>query len=254
MAWRLAESLDQLRDQINTAWPGRSKTSDGTIGDAAHATRASDHNPDENGVVRAIDLTEDLTVGLSMNAVAEEIRLSRDPRVKYVIHEGRMFSSYATSTRKAWEWGPYSGTNSHKTHMHVSTVSTPTLYDDRRPWQIGEEPTMFVARGSKGPQVEYWQRRLLRINPTILPRFGADGDYGGETVTAVAAICGTDGAKIGPVEADVIEARAATGGGVSEQRVAALVAAHAKLPGDANGVHMHKHDVVITQDITGTAV
>ena len=61
MAWRVAQSLIRLRDQINLAAPTRSKASDGTIGDAAHATRDSDHNPwvkeGALGIVTAMDIT-----------------------------------------------------------------------------------------------------------------------------------------------------------------------------------------------------
>ena len=60
MAWRLARSLETLRAQINALSPNRSKASDGTIGDAAHSARTSDHNPDGGGVVRALDLTHDV--------------------------------------------------------------------------------------------------------------------------------------------------------------------------------------------------
>lgn len=46
MAWRLAGSLVTFRDQLNAAFPNRSKISDGFIGDAAHQAQgsASDHN------------------------------------------------------------------------------------------------------------------------------------------------------------------------------------------------------------------
>ncbi|MGB4989147.1 MAG: hypothetical protein WBO10_07930, partial [Pyrinomonadaceae bacterium] len=65
MSWRIAESLKKLREQINAEWPGRDKASDGGIGDAAHASRSSDHNPwvkdsRGQGVVTAIDIDEDL--------------------------------------------------------------------------------------------------------------------------------------------------------------------------------------------------
>lgn len=64
MSWRLAPALVTLRDEINKRFPNRSTISDGTIGDAAHASRDSDHNPwvidtDGVGVVTAIDITED---------------------------------------------------------------------------------------------------------------------------------------------------------------------------------------------------
>lgn len=41
-----------------------------------------------------------------------------------------------------------------------------------------------IQRGSKGVEVAAWQRDLLRFRPNILPRFGADADFGGETDSA----------------------------------------------------------------------
>ena len=34
MAWRVGASLLTLRDQVNAAWPNRSRASDGTIGES----------------------------------------------------------------------------------------------------------------------------------------------------------------------------------------------------------------------------
>jgi hypothetical protein len=42
-------------------FPERSKESDGSIGNAEHSARQSDHNPDQFGIVRAIDITNDPT-------------------------------------------------------------------------------------------------------------------------------------------------------------------------------------------------
>ncbi len=54
---RLSKSVVQLREQADDAYPDRKRHSDGTIGDAKHSTRKSDHNPDpDSGYVRAIDL------------------------------------------------------------------------------------------------------------------------------------------------------------------------------------------------------
>lgn len=133
-SWRLAHSLDRLRDQINAAYPERDVTSDGTIGDQAHASRKSDHNPNGAGVVTALDITDD--DGL-VDSVWNAIRRSRDPRVKYAIHDGRIFSSYDHADGPAWTWRPYSGSNPHTLHGHLSVSSDPALYDDPAPWQIG---------------------------------------------------------------------------------------------------------------------
>lgn len=42
-----------------------------------------------------------------------------------------------------------------------------------------------LKRGSKGENVRKLQQSMLKIDPNILPRFGADGDFGGETEAAV---------------------------------------------------------------------
>ncbi len=43
---KLSKSVVQLREQADDAYPDRDRKSDGTIGDAKHSTRKSDHNPD----------------------------------------------------------------------------------------------------------------------------------------------------------------------------------------------------------------
>lgn len=116
VTWRLAEALLKLREQINAAYPKRSKVSDGSIGDTAHSPRASDHNPDANGIVNAIDITNDPANGCDGAKLAEALRLSRDPRIKYVIFAGRIFSS----KKQPWVWRPYDGVNRHDKHVHIS--------------------------------------------------------------------------------------------------------------------------------------
>ncbi len=123
--WTLHPALIQLRDQINQRWPNRSKKSDGTIGDTAHSSRASDHNPDERGVVHAMDVTHDPS-GCDASKLAEVLRLSKDSRLKYCIFAGRIFSS----TVQPWTWRPYSGSNPHNKHVHVSVGG------DQVPWTI----------------------------------------------------------------------------------------------------------------------
>ncbi len=142
-AWRVAKSLLTFRDQINAAAPNRSKASDGTIGDAAHASRASDHNPwvkdGTMGIVTAIDITHDVGGGCNCFTITEQLRLSRDKRIKYVIFNGRLFSSYASGGVPAWTWRNYTGTNQHRSHLHLSVQPTKALYDSTTPWSIGTE-------------------------------------------------------------------------------------------------------------------
>lgn len=131
--WRAAKSLEVLRYQINSAYPGRNKASDGTIGDAAHAKSKSEHNPDANGVVRALDITHDPAKGVDCGRIIDAIVASRDRRVLYVIWNGRICSSEV----QPWVWRAYTGKNKHDKHFHVSVVASPALYDNEAPWAIG---------------------------------------------------------------------------------------------------------------------
>lgn len=88
MAWRLAKSLERLRAQVNDIYPSRSKLSDGTIGDAAHSKRKSDHNPDKDGVVKAIDLTHDPLNGLDCGKLMQALVEGKDRRISYMIFNG----------------------------------------------------------------------------------------------------------------------------------------------------------------------
>jgi hypothetical protein len=130
-SWRLARSLEKLREQINAAAPNRAKGSDGTIGDAAHSSRPSDHNP-VKGVVHAIDITHDPRSGVDGNAIAEALKTGGDRRIKYLIWNRRIWNPTVSP-----EWRPYSGANPHNKHIHISVKPSAVLADDASPWQWG---------------------------------------------------------------------------------------------------------------------
>lgn len=138
--WRIAKSLLALREQVNRKAPGRSKASDGTIGDAAHASRASDHNPwvkdGSVGVVTALDITHDPTNGCDAGAIVEAIRGSRDTRVKYVIWNRRIANPLPIGGQPPWAWRPYTGSNPHSKHCHISVKSEKSSYDSVVSWTI----------------------------------------------------------------------------------------------------------------------
>jgi len=138
--WRVAKSLLVLRDQVNLAAPNRKKTNDGTIGDAAHQTRDSDHNPWVRdggvGVVTAMDITHDPANGCDAGMLAEAIRGSRDPRVKYLIWNRRIANHLALDGTAPWDWRPYNGSNPHDHHVHISVNSDKSLYDSTQEWTI----------------------------------------------------------------------------------------------------------------------
>jgi hypothetical protein len=134
--WRVAKSLDRLLAQVNLLAPDRNTASDGTIGDASHQTRDSDHNPwvrdGSIGVVTARDITNDPKHGCSAQQIADSIVASKDPRVKYIIWNKRICSSVV----RPWKWRPYKGKNPHTKHMHISVLPDKAKYDDERDWQL----------------------------------------------------------------------------------------------------------------------
>lgn len=50
--------------------------------------------------------------------------------------------------------------------------------------------TFPLKKGSKGAKVVELQNVILRINPNLLAKFGADGDFGSETEAAVVKLLG----------------------------------------------------------------
>lgn len=133
---RIAKSLETLRSQINAKYPGRSKASDGWIGDAAHQAVASDHNPNRHGVVTALDLTNHPKSGFDAHALADTLITKRHPELKYVISNKRIAGDWT-----GWRWTAYHGSNPHTNHIHVSVGvgddgrSEPP-YDSTQEWDI----------------------------------------------------------------------------------------------------------------------
>jgi len=142
MSWRVAESLDQLLSEINASAPNRSKASDGSVGDQAHQSTDSDHNPHCQGwVVTARDFTHDPDGGFDSYAYADwqrrrckgEILIGgeRETRVSYIISNRRIASPSSN-----WAWCDYTGSNPHDHHVHVSVDCTGEggAMDSTQPW------------------------------------------------------------------------------------------------------------------------
>lgn len=168
---RLAPSLDRLFDEVDHLWPHRSRASDGWIGDAAHAARRSEHNPDSRGIVHADDITVD---GIDKAHVLKA--LIGHPAVWYVIHDGRIWSR-----TYGWQAKRYTGPNPHTHHIHVSIRLDHDAEDWAGTW-LGvarRPPVRSLHEGMRGADVAKWQRA-----------FGipADGIFGPQTTAAVNAV------------------------------------------------------------------
>jgi peptidoglycan hydrolase-like protein with peptidoglycan-binding domain len=187
-SWRVAKSLDVLLKQVNEQAPGRSKVSDGSIGDEKHQASKSDHNKNAAGVVQARDFTHDPADGFDSYKFSETLRTKKDPRIKYVISNYRIFSGNAGPS--PWVWRKYTGSNPHSMHGHVSVVDDAKSYDDASEWDIGQ--TAFV----QDPEAAPLTLPKLRVGDEgfyvqmmqVCLRFqeeDADGEYGVETKAAV---------------------------------------------------------------------
>lgn len=131
----LSKAAHTLREQVNSAYPDRDKTSDGWIGDASHSQRPSDHNPAApSGVVRAIDLDRDLAGKPkpdTMPYLADQIRIcaKKDKRISYVIFDRKI-----ASRKTLFRWVTYRGSSPHTHHCHVSFTAKGD--NDPRPFNI----------------------------------------------------------------------------------------------------------------------
>jgi hypothetical protein len=186
--WRLAISLQVLRSEILSKYPG---TTIWTIGDQSHASGASDHNPNAQRVVCAIDVKAD--GGLDLAWFAEFLKNCGHPQIKYVIYNGRIWSK----ARDSEGWRKYNGSNDHSEHVHASSgvgsdgKSAPGTYDSPVAWGLKSgsgyiPPTsgrdnMFPSYGEKSPAVQYRQRQLSYLGYPL----ERDSDYGAKTAAAL---------------------------------------------------------------------
>lgn len=185
--YRIAKALDVFRSEANAAWPNRSKSSDGWVGDTSHSARKSDHNPDARGIVHAFDLTHDPKGGPDTYALAEHLRQMKDPRINYLISAGRICSTSVAP----WTWRKYNGANGHYHHLHLSVKDAP-WEDDTTPWGLSAPlpphaiphpssvpPTL--RNGASGRWVEALQAALAHMGVAIK----ADGFFAKDTLVAV---------------------------------------------------------------------
>jgi hypothetical protein len=123
MSWKPVAGIPTLQAQVNKRWPKRDKASDGVKGDAAHAARKSDHNPDSRGLVHAVDIDEDLRGSQHDNRwFADQLiayarmKKAGSARFKNIVYENQVASG--TYAKHFWTWRD--GEYGHTKHIHVS--------------------------------------------------------------------------------------------------------------------------------------
>jgi hypothetical protein len=177
MQWTRVKWIPPLFAAFDRAFPGRTKDSDGTIGDLAHMAGVSGHNPDDTpGVqaerqdadtipeVRAADVTSDLRDlrGIRMYDVVQRVLATpadRD-RLIYIICDGWIWRA-ATG----WQREKYNGSDRHYGHGHFS--GHPDADENGAPWTsvLSFMEDEYMA-GSFGPiQLETESTTALTIPP-----------------------------------------------------------------------------------------
>jgi hypothetical protein len=170
--WHLAPSLAALFDEVDARWPHRDHGSDGAKGDAAHAATVSDHNPDYSagGVVRAIDVDKD---GIDVEQLLDAT--VGDQRVHYVIWNRRI-----ASVTYGWVWNPYTGSNPHDHHIHISIQHTHAAETDTSPW--------FTQEADMTPEQALQMARIEKKLDTLIgqenDRYKRDEKWNAEILAA----------------------------------------------------------------------
>ena len=131
---KLCKAGQQLREQIDDAFPDRDRRSDGWLASPQHKAHSpkSDHNPDAKGIVRALDIDANLSSDKSAPFdLANQLRLlaRHDKRISYIIYNGKIASWVGN-----YRWRKYRGINPHKTHIHISFTAKGD--DDRSMFRI----------------------------------------------------------------------------------------------------------------------
>ncbi|MEU6246425.1 peptidoglycan-binding domain-containing protein [Glycomyces sp. NPDC047010] len=197
-SWRLARALQVLTTEIRTVHPG---TTVWSIGDEDHQNGYSDHNPNASGVVCAIDVLGDR--GLDLDVFARYLAAHPHPAVKYVIHNGQIWSR----ARAGEGWRKYTGSNPHRTHVHVSVGTGPDgrstgPYDNASPWGIADLDDAPSKPSTPQTPSTNWTAKLVSELPSI--KQGSRGSavrraqalilaYGGAPAARLKSAGGIDG-------------------------------------------------------------
>ncbi len=192
------------------------------VGDASHASRDSEHNPEPAGSLPGADYGEvdaaDFMIGhgvvkQDLRDLADGLVRSRDKRILYVIFDGKICSSHAVGSTPAWTWRTYTGSDQHTDHVHLSVND---LFDDNTSDWYWEKlmartiPYVALPTGAKLPTLQFgdeddnqdgWnhvgraQALANWINGSVAD-IDCDGVYGKDTVAKMKAIFGGDGKKL----------------------------------------------------------
>lgn len=235
MTWYKAAWIDPFFAALDAVAPGRDRASDGTIGDLAHASGTSGHNPDDTpGVsaerqdadtkpeVRAADAGSDLRGAITMQQVVDAILahpVDRD-RLIYIIFDGWIYRA-----ANGWHRETYTGTDKHRTHVHLS--GHPNFDDDARPWSsilnLGDD--MAAVQTTDASYIDL----IYRVNALVANQDVGGGPSKGQVNQLAAALVRIEAKLDAQTAAFGAFAKAITDAGGSVDVAVILEAMDAKL-------------------------
>lgn len=203
--WYVDEGLAVLIAQWKAKFPDAVVY---TIGDASHASRTSEHNPEPAGSEPGADYGEvdaaDFMIGHGVTAadlqeLRDQLVAARDSRLLYVIWDRKITSSVVAP----WVERGYAGTDPHTDHVHASVNDK---YDaNRNAWTLEDEVARTLTWQSFGAKMPIHvkgdedaafegynriKRAQLMLNwlDKSLPALDADGVYGARTAQKLAKV------------------------------------------------------------------
>jgi hypothetical protein len=196
--WYVDKGLQTLINQMKAKNPGMTVW---TIGDAEHASRTSDHNPEADGSVDGADFKIGGT--FTRDDAEEFVRqlvAHRDNRIAYIIYDKHIISSVTVP----WIWRDYHGSNPHTGHVHVSVNDKHE--NNTRQWNLGGKVyDQLTITGYSLPELHYGDddhdydgyNGVIRLQSLLKlladPDIVVDGKYGPKTAAGVREINGGDG-------------------------------------------------------------
>lgn len=152
----LVPCLAALDAEIDRHAPGRDHTSDGDIGDTAHQSSVSDHNPDETGrvpihdadhvdEVHALDVDESgpwpWAGGMRtlVQHIVRRCQSGAERRLRYVIFDGTIWTA-----ANLWRPSAYTGQNRHTQHAHFSASYDTHHEQATYSWNLEGIPIMLT--------------------------------------------------------------------------------------------------------------
>jgi len=158
----LIPCLVTLRAEFNKEAPNRDKGADGWIGDAKHQNETSDHNPDSQGRVLAIDIDSSgpwpagYTLDTYVNDIIAKCQNGDEDRLEYIIRNGKIYERH-----NGYKARDYNGSDPHRNHAHFSARHDHTGQNDTGEWfMLSATDKAWLVDQFNGIADDVWAKKI----------------------------------------------------------------------------------------------